>query len=55
MTLTRTRALTAAILTAFVLLMVGGPYTYLIVKACQPTGVGDFFSDVRAFHTKAGC
>lgn len=39
----------------FVLLVVGGPYSYLIYNACRPSGVSDFFLDVGAFHTRDGC
>jgi hypothetical protein len=50
-----TFAKTAAGLMLFVLLVVGGPYSFLIYNACQPSGVGGFFSDVAAFHSQEGC
>ena len=39
----------------FTLLVVGGPYSYFILKACQPSGVSEFFSDIVAFHSLEGC
>lgn len=55
MTASRPKLVTALILTAFVVLVVGGPYSFLITKACQPSGISDFVADVRAFHTREGC
>ena len=51
----RNTAKTTAGLLLFILVVVGGPYSYFILKACQPSGVSEFFSDFRAFHTREGC
>lgn len=48
----------AVICTAFVvgcLLLTALIYGYLIWSNCNSQGLGDFFSDVRAFHTYEGC
>lgn len=51
----RTKAMTTAGLLLFILVVVGAPYSYLILQACQPSGVSEFFSDFRAFHSREGC
>jgi hypothetical protein len=51
----RTLATTTAGLLLFTLVVVGGPYSYFISRACQPSSVSEFFSDFRAFHTSEGC
>lgn len=51
----RTHAMTIAGLLLFTLVVVGVPYSYFIVKACQPSGVSEFFSDVGAFFSREGC
>lgn len=30
-------------------------YSYLIWSNCDSNGLGDFFTDVRHFHTSLGC
>lgn len=30
-------------------------YSWLIYSQCGSTGLSSFFTDVRAFHTRAGC
>jgi hypothetical protein len=47
--------MTTAGLLLFALLAAGGPYSFFIWKACQPSGVSAFFSDIRAFHSLEGC
>jgi hypothetical protein len=55
MTRTKVTAATVIGLTIFVLIVVGGPYSYLIFRACEPTGLGDFFTSFAEFHTREGC
>lgn len=59
-TKTNTKTRKAILLTTlglllFVIVVVGGPYSFLIWNACQPADIGEFFSDVAAFHTREGC
>ena len=51
----RTHAMTIAGPLLFVLVVVGVPYSYFIVEACQPSGVSEFFSDIGAFYSREGC
>lgn len=48
---------TAAVLlaVAFLIVVVGGPYSWLIWSQCGSTGLGEFWSDFKAFHTMEGC
>lgn len=39
----------------FALVVVGVPYSFFIVKACQPSSVSQFFSDIGAWHSREGC
>lgn len=39
----------------FTLVVVGLPYTYFISRACEPSGISEFFSAVLAFHSREGC
>lgn len=55
MTTSRSTLTTTLAMLAFVLVIVGGPYAYLISRACNPSGVSDFFSKAAAFHSREGC
>ena len=46
---------TTAGLLLFTLVVVGGPYSYFISKACQSSSVSELFSDIGAFHSSEGC
>ena len=48
-------AMTIAGLLLFILVVVGVPYSYFIVRACQPSGVSEFVSDIGAFYSLEGC
>ncbi|MCC3265241.1 hypothetical protein [Arthrobacter gengyunqii] len=45
--------LLAIIFVGFTVAIMG--YSYLIASNCETSGVYEFFSAARAFHTDAGC
>ena len=55
MSITRPTVMSTVALSFVAALLVGGPYAYLISKACEPASVSEFFADARAFHTREGC
>lgn len=51
----KTTAMTTVGLLLFALVAVGLPSSFFISKACQPTGVSEFFSDIPAYFSSEGC
>ncbi len=54
-TMSRSAVVSIALTFLFAAVIVGGPYAYLITRACEPTSFSEFVSDVSAFHTREGC
>lgn len=46
---------TAVSILLFIFLVVGGPYSTFIYRACHPAGITEFFDAIGAFHSREGC
>lgn len=55
MTKSKALTMTSIGLLLFAMLAVGAPYSFFIYKACGPSSISEFFSDVGAFHSREGC